>query len=133
MPPITSNFDIVAITVLSFALGFIRWLSLGRSTVVERESMQLIHQASRPDLDPAKALAMAKAFHHSIPSLALSWLPYGTFFGGIVSLSLLRDGGFAIFWWPMAAVGCSLGLAGWVARKLRCHCLSSFAAIQPIH
>ena len=60
-----------------------------------------------------------RKYHWSLAAFVLSWLPFLVLATGNTCCSLLRDGGYPVFPWPLLAVSLLFGLAFWVAQNLR--------------
>ena len=60
-----------------------------------------------------------RKYHWSLAAFVLSWLPFLVLVTGNTCCSLLRDGGYPVFPWPLLAVGLFFGLALWAAQNMR--------------
>jgi hypothetical protein len=64
-------------------------------------------------------LLKVRKYHWSLAAFVLSWLPFLVLVTGTTCCSLLRDGGYPVFPWPLLAVSLLFGLAFWAAQNMR--------------
>ena len=60
-----------------------------------------------------------RKYHWSLAAFVLSWLPFLVLVTGNTCCSLLRDGGYPVFPWPVLAASLLFGLAFWAAQNMR--------------
>jgi len=110
--------------VFAFSLLVAGALHLIRAQKVRlAEDLALVHKRYRVarshDDHSVEHMRKVWKYHWSLAAFVLSWLPFLVLVTGTTCCSLLRDGGYPVFPWPLLAVGLLFGLALWVAQNMR--------------
>jgi len=122
-PPKTSVTDVLAVFAFSVlaagALHLIRGqkVRLGEDIVLALKRYGVAR--SGHDDHTVDHMLKVRRYPWSLAAFVLSWLPFLVLVTGNTCCSLLRDGGYPIFPWPLLAVSLLFGLAFWIAQSMR--------------